>query len=405
VKKVKKTNGGDDAADVLIAAGGTGGHIFPALAFGDWLLEHGKAGRIRYLSGSRPLETEIYRSRGVEPVQLPLSGSPLGSSSAAKSLWRWTALLRAFFQTGVLLTRERPDVCFLFGSYVSLAPLLWCRLLRIPAVMHEQNACAGKATRLAARLGAPVASGWNECRGLRAGSFTPVGVPVRALKKIPRLEAAAALGLDIRAIREGDLVAGVIGGSLGSASLEALVERLSEFKLRGACPPRDLPEFKLRGAWPPRIPPRFKSEIDADAQKAGRFILVVLGDASGPAAPGSKFGSNVHFIGKRWDMTPFYSLCDVVICRAGASTLAEATAYGIPALAVPWMRAADGHQEANALNFARRTGNPLWFEENTDGLDEALRRLLDRRASKEACAAFEDVASSALWRLGPGSRG
>ncbi|MDR2175005.1 MAG: UDP-N-acetylglucosamine--N-acetylmuramyl-(pentapeptide) pyrophosphoryl-undecaprenol N-acetylglucosamine transferase [Synergistaceae bacterium] len=321
--------GGDSGSSVLIAAGGTGGHIFPALAFGNWLREHGKAGRIRYLSGSRPLEAEIYRSQGVDPIRLPLPGSPLGGASAAQNFQRWTALLRSFFRTGVLLTRDRPDVCFLFGGYVSAAPLLWCRLLRIPAVMHEQNACAGKVTRLAARLGVPVASGWDECRGLGGRRFVPVGIPVRALKRLPRRDAAAALGLDAR---EEDLIAGVIGGSLGSASMNALVDRLS--------------------AKPP------ESVLNAQKARGGRFILVVLGDAPSSAVP----RPNVRFVGRQWDMTAFYSLCDFVLCRAGASTLAELAAYGVPALAVPWMQAADGHQEANALNFVRRTGNPLWLE-------------------------------------------
>ncbi|MDR1048872.1 MAG: UDP-N-acetylglucosamine--N-acetylmuramyl-(pentapeptide) pyrophosphoryl-undecaprenol N-acetylglucosamine transferase [Synergistaceae bacterium] len=340
-------------ADVLIAAGGTGGHIFPALAFGDWLRTQGKAGRIRYLSGNRPLEAEIYRSQGIEPIQLPLSGSPLGSSSAARNLRRWAALARSFAQTGILMRRDRPDVCFLFGSYVSLAPLLWCRLLRIPAVMHEQNACAGKVTRLAARLGIPVASGWDECRGLNSGSFTPVGVPVRALKRISRREAAAALGLEIW---EDDFVAGVIGGSLGSASLETLVERLSV------------------------APDKLKK----------RLVLVILGSASKPLGPG------VHFVGKRWDMTPFYSLCDAVLCRAGASTLAELAAYGIPALVIPWMEAADGHQEANALNFVRKTGNILCAEDDEEGLGKALRSLMERHAPNIS-PVFEDLASPALW--------
>jgi UDP-N-acetylglucosamine--N-acetylmuramyl-(pentapeptide) pyrophosphoryl-undecaprenol N-acetylglucosamine transferase len=242
--------------------------------------------------------------------------------------------------------------------------------------MHEQNACAGRATRLASRLGVPVASGWDECRGLADGSFTPVGVPVRPLKRLSKRESAAALGLELR---EEDFVLGVIGGSLGSASLEALVGRLSR-----------------------ETPP-----VLANAGKGGggRLAFVVLGDA-GPFGPGpNRLGLNgqgpdIHFIGRRWDMTPFYSLCDAVLSRAGASTLAELEAYGVPALTIPWMKAADGHQEANAQNFARQTGNPLWFEDDPDGLDEALRRLVERCAAKKTDAGhFEDTASPALWEI------
>jgi UDP-N-acetylglucosamine--N-acetylmuramyl-(pentapeptide) pyrophosphoryl-undecaprenol N-acetylglucosamine transferase len=200
---------------------------------------------------------------------------------------------------------------------------------------------------------------------------------VRTLKKIPRREAATALGLELR---EGDIVAGVLGGSLGSAPLETLAERLS-----GATS-RNVPESKKN--------------------KGNRLVFVVLGSA--PESSGSETrGAAVHFVGRRWDMTPFYSLCDVALCRAGASTLAELEAYGIPALVIPWTKAADGHQEANALNFLRRTGNEnaLWAEDDADGLDEALRGLLERRASRNIpvfnIPVFEDTASPALWGLRP----
>ncbi|MDR3264399.1 MAG: UDP-N-acetylglucosamine--N-acetylmuramyl-(pentapeptide) pyrophosphoryl-undecaprenol N-acetylglucosamine transferase, partial [Synergistaceae bacterium] len=209
---------------VLIAAGGTGGHIFPALAFGRWLAAEKKAERVTWLSGNRALEIEIYRSQGVVPESLPLSGSPLGSSSLAQNVRRWGELLRVFFRTGKLMRRLRPDICFLFGGYVSLMPLLWCRFLRIPAVMHEQNARAGKVTRLASRLGVPVASGWNECGGLK-GPFTNAGVPVRRLERMERRDAARALNVEVH---EDDLVIGVIGGSLSSASLNALPGKFSK---------------------------------------------------------------------------------------------------------------------------------------------------------------------------------
>jgi UDP-N-acetylglucosamine--N-acetylmuramyl-(pentapeptide) pyrophosphoryl-undecaprenol N-acetylglucosamine transferase len=151
---------------ILIVAGGTGGHIFPALAFGRWILDQKKNEGVSYLSGDRPLELEIYASQGIEPYRLFLSGSPLGSPSILRNARRWMELFRSFFQVGRFLRRERPDACFLFGGYVSLLPLLWCRFLKIPILAHEQNACAGKVTKLASYLGAPVAAGWSQCRGL-----------------------------------------------------------------------------------------------------------------------------------------------------------------------------------------------------------------------------------------------
>jgi UDP-N-acetylglucosamine--N-acetylmuramyl-(pentapeptide) pyrophosphoryl-undecaprenol N-acetylglucosamine transferase len=353
----------EKAGKILIAAGGTGGHIFPALAFGEWLQGQGRP--VLYLSGSRPLEAEIYASRNAEPLRLPIEGSPLGGN-ARRSFRRWGNLAASFFRSAALLRRERPDVCFLFGGYVSLPPLLACRFLRVPAVMHEPNARAGKTTRLAARLGVPVASGWDECGGVR--SFTRVGVPVRPFAKLSRAEAAAALGLSVG---EDDFAVGVIGGSLGSASLESLTGTLAE---------------KQKGARTRR-----------------RRVFVVLGDAPEGTLSGiGAAASNVHFVGRRWDMAPFYSLCDAVLCRAGASTLAELEACGLPALAIPWAGAADGHQEANARAFARRTGNPLYENEG-----RSVEKFLDEcgagkppvpRKEGERKEGGED-ACSALWKL------
>lgn len=364
---------------ILIVAGGTGGHIFPALAFGRWATSQKKAEQVAYLSGSRPLELEIYASQGVQPHRLSLSGSPLGSSSVVRNFRRWMELLYSFFQTGRFLIRERPDACFLFGGYVSLMPLLWCRFLGIPAIAHEQNACAGKVTRLAALLGVPVASGWNECRGVKA--FTPVGIPVRSLQKISRAEAASLLGIGVK---DGDFVVGVIGGSLSSASLSASIEKISE----AAAGVEDI------------------GKIDEK-----NVVFIVLSDI-----PASPLGKKVYYIGRRWDMNPFYSLCDAVVCRGGASTLAEVAVYRIPALVVPWRLAADGHQEANARCFAASTGSAIWQEGESAGsaantvdiIEEVFFKFLTRARdakSEEKSNPASDAASLALWRFGQEKRG
>lgn len=349
---------------VLIVAGGTGGHIFPALAFGEWLMARQKAEQVIWLSGSRPLEIEIYRSRNVEPRRLSPAGSPLGSTSPSAILHRCLGLLRAFFQTRKIFREERPDICFLFGGYVSLMPLLWSRILRVPAVMHEQNAHAGRVTRLASRLGVPVASGWRECHGL-SKPYTTVGIPVRPLKKIDRRDAARML--DVR-VDDGDLVIGVIGGSLSSASLNALPRKMAR-------------------------------ESDTEGR---RRIFVILGDN-----PGTRVVPSIRFVGRQWDTTPFYSLVDGVVCRAGASTLAELAAYDVPALTVPWLQAADGHQEANARCFAETTSNPVWREDGENDPTELFAKLLalcekneKKRESESPETVMENEASSALWDVG-----
>ncbi|MCL2010739.1 MAG: UDP-N-acetylglucosamine--N-acetylmuramyl-(pentapeptide) pyrophosphoryl-undecaprenol N-acetylglucosamine transferase [Synergistaceae bacterium] len=344
---------------VMIAAGGTGGHIFPALAFGRWILEHGKAESVVYVSGSRPLEAEIYAFHGIEPYRLAIAGSPLGGGLRS-AFGRCAGLFRSFMDTRFFLRKERPDLCFLFGSYVSLAPLLWCKWLGVPAAAHEQNACAGKVTRLASRMGVPVASGWSECRGA-SGAFH-VGVPVRSFRRLSKREAASVLGVKTE---NGGLVIGVAGGSLGSAPLSALIKKIEE-----------------------------TGKISRERE----ILFVVLGEQDGTSVAG------VEFVGRRWDMAPFYSLCDAVVCRAGASTLAELAAFGIPALTVPWRGAADGHQEANARNFSSMTGNPTWIEgeRGEEGLKDAFGKLLERIpiVQRHSGDFVNDAASSALWEFG-----
>jgi UDP-N-acetylglucosamine--N-acetylmuramyl-(pentapeptide) pyrophosphoryl-undecaprenol N-acetylglucosamine transferase len=128
----------------------------------------------------------------------------------------------------------------------------------------------------------------------------------------------------------------------------------------------------------------------------------VLGDA-----PDAAQKAKIRFVGRRWDMTSFYSLCDAVICRAGASTLAELAAYKIPTLTIPWKEAADGHQEANARCFVAATGNLAWFEgeEKNEDLEKTFLELLRRarkarNGEKEEGKEFASEASLALWRLG-----
>ena len=337
-----------DEGDVLIVAGGTGGHIFPALVFGRWIAEH-RGLSVSYLCGSRPIEAEIYASMGATPHRLSIDGSPLGTRSPVKILRRIGAMLLAFRETARCLFETRPRAVFLFGGYVSLVPLLLCRLRGIPIVVHEQNALAGRVTRLASWLGASVVTGWEECGGLR-GPHVAVGIPVRWPERIPREEALARLGLPIP---DGARIVGVATGSLGSSALMA--------ELIGAA-------GELRARDP-------------------SIELLILGDAS----VGDKEG--IWPVGRQWDMRPFYSLCDVLVCRAGGSTLAEALSWRIPAVAVPWGGAADGHQERNALSFVAAGGGAMWREgEGRDALVDAIGDLLGRRASLDLeGASGEDV--------------
>ncbi|MBQ7153991.1 MAG: UDP-N-acetylglucosamine--N-acetylmuramyl-(pentapeptide) pyrophosphoryl-undecaprenol N-acetylglucosamine transferase [Synergistaceae bacterium] len=295
---------------VLIAAGGTGGHIFPAIVFGKNLQE--KCGHVEWMCGSRELERTIYNAEGISPLCLPLAGSPLGTKSPLKILGRIADVVKSVMFT--LRHVKRFDAVYLFGGYISFAPLVAAKLRKIPVMLHEQNTVAGKVTRLASKWGVKILTGWPRCEGV--SKFEYVGIPVREPVRIEREEALNLLGLNIPASAK---IVGIAGGSLGSGPLSEILKRTAEL-----C--RDC-EFVF-----------LSSKVREDRD-------------------------NMHFILSQWDMNPFYSVSDILVCRAGGSTLAEALKWGMPTITIPWPGAMDNHQAKNAEEFVKLAGNAQIFSE------------------------------------------
>ena len=164
---------------IILAAGGTGGHIWPALSFGAWINKNHAECEVRYVCGSRPLEREIYAAAKAEPVVLPVDGSPLAGRGAGQKLARMRALLASYGRASSLVKDFRPDAALVFGGYLSLPVIMACRRAGVRCALHEQNARAGKVTRLASKLGMEIYSGWSECEPLPKKKFIRTGVPVR----------------------------------------------------------------------------------------------------------------------------------------------------------------------------------------------------------------------------------
>lgn len=329
---------------LVLVAGGTGGHIFPAIGLGQWLSSRMPDLEISYVSGNRPLELEIYRNAGIEPVFLPCEGSPLGTG-AIRAVTRWVQVLQSMRAMARFLGETKPDACVLFGGYISFPALVAGKLKRVRTLVHEQNAVAGKVTRLAARLGLVPLTGWKACRPFLKGQFEEIGVPVRPMKRLPRRDAWNKLGL-------GDLPDGriclVLGGSLGSSALAGKVAEISGF-----------PEFR---GW----------------------SFLVMGKEMGDNHPSDR----VWGIPRRWDMEPLYSLADVAVARGGASTLSELRAWAIPALVVPWPESRDDHQAENARLF-EEYGCGLVWDEMSGSVGELVARLIQLGRKSEA----EDASS------------
>ena len=295
----------------LIVAGGTGGHIFPAIVWGRELEKNNS--EVKWLCGSRELEKVIYNSAGIQPFLLSISGSPFGTRSIIKIFGRLIDLVKSFFQARRFIKAFRPDDIFLFGGYVSFAPLLIAKMNKIPVTLHEQNAVAGKVTKLAQKWGAEIITGWPECEGIN--NFRYVGIPARDPVRIERKKALEILGLNIP---ENSKIIGIAGGSLVSGTLNEILIKAAEI--------------------------------------CKNFEFVFLSHER-------KDINNTHFIPPQWDMNPFYSICDVVVCRAGGSTLAEILKWKIPAVSIPWPQAADNHQVKNAKEFVKLAENSSIFYE------------------------------------------
>ncbi|MDR3254789.1 MAG: UDP-N-acetylglucosamine--N-acetylmuramyl-(pentapeptide) pyrophosphoryl-undecaprenol N-acetylglucosamine transferase [Synergistaceae bacterium] len=315
---------------ILLVAGGTGGHILPAAAFGDWIIRNHPGVEVYYMSGRRPIELEIYRSLKIEPRLVPLDGSPIGAP-AGKKLSRWFSLFSACLEASVIFKRERPELCVLFGGYVSAVALFISLIKRIPMVAHEQNASAGRTTKLARRVGVSVASGWEICAPLPEGSFRRVGVPVRPLEGMDKKTALDRLGLPH--LSEGDVTVGVMTGSLGSDRLLEVIGRIS-----------GLEEF---ASW---------------------NFLAISGSVDSPR----DISRNLFHLPKMWDIAPLFNASDILVTRGGASTLSEVEASGIEAVVVPWRKAASDHQMKNAMAVEKSGKIEIW-DEGKDESDLALK--------------------------------
>ena len=318
---------------MILVAGGTGGHILPAIAFGDWLRREKPYVGIDYMSGSRPVEREIYHASDIEPCAIGITGSPSGIKGV-RSLLRWVDLMKGIREAGRILKNMSPDACVLFGGYASVPALLAGRAKGIYTVLHEQNALAGRVTKLASKFGVKIASGWDICEGLKRSRYTPVGVPIRRMPFTPKETAWKMLG--VCPYTGSGPVVSVMTGSLGSGGMTDILMELTKLE-------------------------PFRSWF---------FLLLDPGNETPRSA-----GNIVH-LPRMWDISPLYSVSDMLITRGGASTLTEAIAMRKPTVAVPWRGAADDHQMKNALTaFAVSGEMTLVWDERTDSMDGLASKL------------------------------
>lgn len=287
---------------LLVMAGGTGGHIMPGLAVADYLQAEGW--KIAWMGNPGGMEAKLTAGRGYEMVWVRFSA--LRGKGLLRKLLLPFNLLRGFGQAWSQLKRIKPDVVLGMGGYVSFPGGMMASLRGIPLLLHEQNSVAGLANRVLAKVADRILTGFPDA--LTHGCW--VGNPVRP-------EIAVLPAPTVRyAQHTGPLRVLVVGGSLGAQALnEALPKALAL-----------IPE----------------EERPAVVHQAGEKHLPML--KSLYISAGVK-ADCVAFIN---DMAGAYDWADLVICRAGALTVAELAAAGVASLLVPFPHAVDDHQTSNA---------------------------------------------------------
>jgi UDP-N-acetylglucosamine--N-acetylmuramyl-(pentapeptide) pyrophosphoryl-undecaprenol N-acetylglucosamine transferase len=301
---------------VLIAGGGTGGHLFPGIALAEQIVAQG--GEVRFVGTERGIEARVVPEQGYGLELIEVSGiKGRGIRGLISGLLR---LPRAWLQSRRIIRRFDPDVVVGVGGYASGPIVATAALMRRPTAILEQNSIPGITNRILAKLVRRVFATFPDARGhFPARKVSLLGNPIRA-ELIERLEQARvqAGGMQAHAPR-----LFVFGGSQGARAINsALVE--SAAALSEALPGLEI--WHQTGA----------GELDRVRE--------------GYAAAGLE-EPRVRVVPFIKDMTEPYAWCDLVVCRAGATSLSELAAVGCPALLVPFPHATDDHQTHNAASL------------------------------------------------------
>lgn len=362
---------------MIIAGGGTGGHLFPGVAIAEEL--RGRGHEVSFVGTARGIEARVLPREGFSLDLVDVGGLKGGGLGG---LLRGAARLpRALVQSLLLLKRRAPQLVVGVGGYAS-GPVVMAAWLRgVPTAILEQNSVPGITNRALARVVRAVYASFGEsARYFPAAKVELLGNPIRASVRAA-LQAAgndAATHHNHAAVQRRGPVLLVLGGSQGAHAVNLLV--------RGA-----VEEWAARRAFGP------------GGAMAGARLVHQSGsaDAEALAARYAELGAPVEVRPFIDDMAAAYAASDLIVARAGATTLAEITAIGRPSLLIPFPQAADDHQTGNARALADRGAALLLPQAETTpaSLGAAIEALLGDPARRQRMA----EAARALGRPGAAS--
>lgn len=338
---------------IVIMAGGTGGHVFPALAVAQLLID--KGWQVSWLGTHKGLESRVVPENGIAIDWLSVAGvRGKGVVPKVKAVFM---LLRACVQAGGILRRRKPDVVLGMGGFVAGPGGLMAKLLGIPLVIHEQNRVPGTTNRLLAKLANRVLEAFPNSFKKKVGA-TCTGNPLRK----------AFLTVSEKDNKLGKTAINVLifGGSQGAQILNEVVP-------------------------------------DAVANLADVQIIHQTGAVmfEQVRARYRELNIKAHVTAFIDDMVAAYQWADVVICRSGAMTVSEVAAMGIPAIFIPLPNAIDDHQVANARYLTDSGAGLILMQKDltpmnlSNKITEVLGQLDSMRLAAKQCARLEATDSVA----------
>ncbi len=328
---------------IVIAAGGTGGHLFPAQSLAAQLISSTPENKILFvakgLSTNARFNSTLYQHKDI-------SGGPIKANIKTVILSSWR-IFKGICQSVVALRAFKPDVVIGFGSYHSFPVLCAARLLGVSIVLHEANSIPGKVNRIfspyAAWTGVFFPDSASHLKGKTQNTDIPLRKQFLGVSRPDRKSALSYYGLQ-------DTLQTVLvfGGSLGAKKLNDLAAK----------------------------------SICALSEKVKLQVLHFTGSADSSHVVRALYNSaNITAVVRDFEheMQYAWAAADLCLCRSGASTIAESVSFGVPAVFIPYPFATDAHQDKNAEYVTQNIGGSEWYKEaalDVNSLAEVIDRLL-----------------------------
>ncbi len=327
---------------IILTGGGTGGHIYPALAIASELKTRLPDVNLLYVGTARGLESKIVPRSGIPFKTVDITG--IDRSSMLKSGKTLLKFPGSFLQAREIIKEFKPDIIVGTGGYVSFPVVFSGTFMDVKTVIHEQNAFPGLANRnLAKRVDCVLLTFPEAGQYLSAKKAKVTGLPVR-----PQILAMHELIKQSRPASDGFTLL-AFGGSLGSQSInEAMIPMIDRFR-----------NTEMNIIWITgesnyeEMTRALNKRLDVKTMKCG-----------------------LEMVAYKYDMEKALAAANLAVCRAGASTVSELELLGLPAILVPYPYAAENHQEKNARALVAKGAAEMVIDEFLDG--DSLYKIVDR---------------------------